>query len=392
MFLRQNGGVFPHPSHAAAPRILQLLPVTEDVPAAQRMLAVAGALKAQGGEMVVAGGHPRAEAQFRRAGVDHRPFSISRASLFQSSATQALLDTVFQRKLALIHVHGAESGLAAKAFAEAANLPLVMTCESLPRAQGFLSRRGLRKHISGRPVIVRSAFAAECLARDFGVAPDAIRVIAPGVDAAAYDEARVTAERAIALARAWSLADDARPVVLLPEARTDPQWLNWVLSAVVATEAADPLWLLVGDPAEAPHATRRIAQAGLADRVRWVDPCEDWPAAYKLASLVVSLPTAAPTFCDHALHAQAMGRPVVSTDSGAAIEAIQPGKTGWLVRHRDTGSLAYAVSAALDRDEILQGAMALAARNFILGHFSVRAMQAATLDVYREVLAARMGG
>lgn len=342
--------------------------------------------------MVVAGANSRAEAYFRRAGIDHRPFAVARDSLFYSSAAQALLDTVHQRALALVHVHGAEAGLAAKALAEAANLPLVMTCETLPRAQGFLGRRGTRKYIAGRPVIVRSAYAAECLQRDFAVAAAAIRIIPPGIDANAYCESRVTDERVIALARHWSLADDVRPVVLIPDAKPDAGWLNWVLSAASAANDTDALWLLAGAPGSSAQAGTRIAQSGVADRFRWVEGCEDWPAAYKLSSLVLSLPSAAPALCDHALHAQAMGRPVVTTDSGAGGEAIQPGKTGWLVRHRDTGSLAYAVSAALDRDGIIRHAMSLAARNFILGHFSLAAMQSATLDVYREVLARPIGG
>src|SRR6056297_335889 len=97
MFLRQNGGVSPHPSHAAAPRVLQLLPETPDISATQRTLAIAASLRAAGGEMVVAGANSRAEAYFRRAGIDHRPFAVARDSLLYSSAAQALLDTVHQR-------------------------------------------------------------------------------------------------------------------------------------------------------------------------------------------------------------------------------------------------------------------------------------------------------
>ncbi|NNU80997.1 glycosyltransferase [Halovulum dunhuangense] len=372
--------------------MLQLLPDQPALPATTRAIAVARALKAEGGEMVVAGGDPRTQHRLTRAGLDHRPYSGARTTLFQSSATQALLDTVHQRNLGLVHVHGFEGGLAARAFADAANLPLVMTCESLPRPSGFLGRRSARKHVSGRPVIVRSAYAADCLRRDFGLSGADVRVIAPGIDPAEFDALRVSPERVMAQAAAWGLSDDPRPVILVPEASADAHWLDWLGTAAADPALPDAVWVLIGQPEGEERAIARIAQGGARGRIRWVEACEDWAAAYKLAALVLSLPTEAPGLCDHALQAQAMGRPVITTDSGAGAEVVQPGKTGWLVRHRDAGSLVYAVSAALDRDEILQAAMAMAARNFIQTDFSVARMQTETLALYREVLSGRAGG
>lgn len=350
---------------------------------------MARALKGTGGEMVIAGGPPRLEIDTRRAGIDHRPYTPTRASLFHLSATQALLDTVDQRRLQLVHVHGCSGGLAAKAFAEAANLPLVMTCETLPQANGLLRRRAARKHFSGRPVIVRSAYAAECLRRDFAVPESAIRVIPPGIDLDTFDESRVSGARKLALLESWGLHDDVRPLILIPGASADPAWLGAVLTAAAAPDAPDAVWLLLGDAADATAARARIAGSAAASRVAWAETPEDWPAACKLASLVVSLPAHPPLICEHALAAQAMGRPVVTSDAGAGAETIQPGKTGWLVRARDPGSLVYAVSGALERDDIIRDAMAMAARAFVAQRFSVARMQAETLAVYEEALSAR---
>lgn len=340
--------------------------------------------------MVIAGGPPRLEVDTRRAGVDHRPYTAQRGSIFHLGATQALLDTVDQRRLQLVHVHGTAGGLAAKAFAEAANLPLVMTCDTLPATAGLLRRRSARKHISGRPVIVRSAFAAECLRRDFAVPEAAIRVIPPGIDLEAFDASRVSAPRTLALLQAWGLQDDMRPLILVPGASSDPAWLATVLAAAGAPDAPDAVWMLLGPESDASAARAKIAASGAAHRVAWAEAPEDWQAAYKLASLVVSLPANAPLICEHALCAQAMGRPVVTSDAGAGAETIQPGKTGWLVRARDPGSIVYAVSGALEREAIIRDAMAMAARSFVADRFSVGRMQAETLLVYQEALSARL--
>ena len=81
-----------------------------------------------------------------------------------------------------------------------------------------------------------------------------------------------------------------------------------------------------------------------------------------------------------------MGRPVAVNDIGGGAEMLEPGKTGWLVRDRDPGSLLYAVSASIGRETVLRNAMAMAARNFIATRFSVTAMQKATAEVYAKVL------
>lgn len=385
MLLRPSGGAAPQPIHGAAPRVLQLLPDRPSPSVTNASLALANALQAQGGVSVVAGGDTLTEARLSRASVDHRPFSSARTSLFQQSATQALLDTVHHRSIDLIHVHGTEAGLAAQAFADAANLPLVMTCDRLPTTSGFLSRRTARKTLSGRPVIVRSAYAASALQRDFGLAEGAVRVVRPGVDVTAFDADRVTAARTIALAGAWGLQDDARPVILVPEATADPQWMEWVLTAASAPDAPEAAWILCGQPEETARALALINRSPALGRVRWFAGCSDWGAAYKLAALVMSLPSSRLSHCPHPLQAQAMGRAVVASDMGGNGESIEPGKTGWLVRHRDVGSLIYAASAAMDREDIIRDAMSLAAKTFVRSRFGLARMQSEIVALYGEV-------
>ncbi|MEM8789475.1 MAG: glycosyltransferase [Pseudomonadota bacterium] len=388
MLLRQKGGVAPHPIPAAGPRVLQLLPDAAGTAATHAALALGGALQSAGGDIVIAGGSVQTHAHLRRAGIEHHPFSQSRTTLFQMAATQALLNLVHAREIDLIHVHGIEAGATARAFADAANLPLVMSVDDVPRG-GFLGRRSARRDLTGRPVVVPSDYAAQCLIRDHGLLPGSVRIVKPGIDLAAFDEAAVSAERTVAVAAHWGLMDDPRPVILVPGALADTAWLNWVLTAAVSTDAPDAVWILLGQPEHEETALRRIRDAGAAGRVAWVGECADWPAALKLSALVAALPLRAPMTSGPLLEAQAMGRTVVTTDSGACGEAIAPGKTGWIVRPRDPGSLVYAVSAAIERDQVIRGAMALAARRRIETAYAQDAAQAEMIAVYREVMGAR---
>ena len=82
-----------------------------------------------------------------------------------------------------------------------------------------------------------------------------------------------------------------------------------------------------------------------------------------------------------------MGRPVVAFDHGGAAETVQHGQTGFLVPPGDVAGLAQAIGGALDLPAQDREALGWRARVAVLDGFTTAAMQAATLAVYREVLA-----
>ena len=86
------------------------------------------------------------------------------------------------------------------------------------------------------------------------------------------------------------------------------------------------------------------------------------------------------------IEAQAMGRPVIGTDHGGAAETIEHGVTGWRVPPGDAAALAAALDAVLALPLAARLALGARARASVQAHFTVQAMQAATLDVYRAVL------
>ncbi len=105
-----------------------------------------------------------------------------------------------------------------------------------------------------------------------------------------------------------------------------------------------------------------------------------------LSDVVVSASTAPEGFGRVVIEAQAMARVVVGSDHGGAAETIEHGMTGFKVPPDDAEALARALDAALDMSEADRAAMGAAARAAVSARYTVAAMQAATIDVYREVL------
>ena len=131
---------------------------------------------------------------------------------------------------------------------------------------------------------------------------------------------------------------------------------------------------------------------GIGDRVRIVGHVEDVPAALMLSDVVVHASTRPEAFGRVVIEALAMGRPVIAADLGGPSETVEHGVTGWLTTAGDPGTLAHALEEALGLEPEARMALAHRARASVLKHYTVRAMQDATLDVYEAVLSGRAPG
>ena len=191
--------------------------------------------------------------------------------------------------------------------------------------------------------------------------------------------------------QSWRLADSVRSIVLLPGRLTSWKGQSVLIEALARIGRHDVCCVLVGsDQGRRRYADGLIRHAealGIADRVRLVGECDDMPAALMLADVVVHASTRPEAFGRVVIEAQAMGRPVIASDLGGPIETVEQGITGWRVPPGDAGALASAIEAALALPEEQRVALGERAREEVLQRCTVAAMQAATLEVYREVMA-----
>jgi glycosyltransferase involved in cell wall biosynthesis len=130
----------------------------------------------------------------------------------------------------------------------------------------------------------------------------------------------------------------------------------------------------------------RIAARGLDDRIHLVGHAEDMPAALLLADVVVHASTDPEAFGRTVIEAQAMRRPVIAADLGAPRETVEEAVTGWRISPGDPAALAQAIHWVLGLPEQERNAVGARARQAVLARYTTRAMQEATLAVYRELL------
>jgi glycosyltransferase involved in cell wall biosynthesis len=204
-----------------------------------------------------------------------------------------------------------------------------------------------------------------------------------------FDPDAVAGHRVARLALEWRLPHGAS-VVLLPGRLTSWKGQTVLIEALARLSGRNVCCVLVGsDQGRRRYSAGLIRQAealGVADRVRLVGECQDMPAALLLADVVVHASTQPEAFGRVVIEAQAMRRPVVASDLGAPIETVEHGVTGWRTPPGDAGALAAAIEMALALPPEELQALGCRARAAVLRGYTVGAMQAATLGVYRELM------
>ena len=239
----------------------------------------------------------------------------------------------------------------------------------------------------GERVIAISEHVARQVRLRHGVGEDRLRVIPRGADVVAFDPATLAPGRLVRLAEAWRLPAEA-PVIMLPGRLSRWKGQRELVQAFAAMRHRDAVLVLVGETAGrermAEYLRRLALGLGVADRLRLVGHCDDMPAAMRLASVVVSGSLLPEPF--GRVVVQAMERLVIATDHGGAAETVEHGVTGWRVAPLDRPAMAAALDHALDLPAAERDARGRAARDSVCRRYTVAAMQAATLDVYRELL------
>jgi glycosyltransferase involved in cell wall biosynthesis len=210
------------------------------------------------------------------------------------------------------------------------------------------------------------------IARDFGVDPNAFRVVPVGVET---DVFRPSGEPRVP-GRIVSVASSDSPM----------KGTRVLLEAIakLATER-DVELVMVGQPKPDGLVARAIDELDVSERVRFVSGLSDAALAMLLASAEVAVvPSLYEGFSIPAVEALACGTPLVATRAGAVPEVV--GECAVLVEPGDASAMAEALRDLLDDDERREW-VSVAGRLRVAERYTWPAAAAATVDVYREVLA-----
>jgi glycosyltransferase involved in cell wall biosynthesis len=380
-----------------APCVLQVLPALGQGGVERGTLDVARYLTRQGWRALVASSGGASEAELETIGATHLRLPLRSKNPITIRANAARLGRLIrERGVQLVHARSRAPAWSARYAARRCNVPFVTTFHGVYKgSDSLLKRRYNGIMASGERVIAISEFVGQHVRERYGVPAERLRVIHRGVDLDAFDPRAVAPERIARLAERWRVPSGTK-VVLLPGRLTRIKGHLLLLEALARMARRDFLCLMVGSAdavrGYAGEVERRIGAMGLGDVARLAGGCDDMPAAFSLAHVVVAPSIGPEAFGRVAVEAQAMGRPVVAADIGGLSETVMPAATGWLVPPNDADALAQALELALAMPEDSRARLAERARRFVERSFSLERMGRATLAVYRELLDDRPHG
>lgn len=217
-----------------------------------------------------------------------------------------------------------------------------------------------------------------------------IRLIFRGVDSNYFNQDRVDLTRVGKLKKTWNLGNRLK-VLMLPGRLTRLKGQMLFLKSLLHVKYSDYIAVLVGDTSDNPKYTEELKEFidknGLSNRAILVGYCDDMPAAFMLADIVLSASSTEPeAFGRTTVEAMAMGKPVIATAHGGSLETVVHGQNGWLVSPSDEKEMAIAIDKALSMSEDELHTLGENGKMRVQKRFATEAMCEQTMTYYNELL------
>jgi glycosyltransferase involved in cell wall biosynthesis len=381
---------------SAQPVIMQIIPELGPGGAEQGCIDIAAELMNSGAQAIVVSNGGARIHELARFGAVHINMPVHSKNPMVMWQNVGKLRSIIRRyNVNIVHARSRAPAWSALQACKKTGANFMTTCHAPYNIEGESKRFYNSSIARGERVIAISETVARYLRDNYKLDNSRIRVIPRGIALEKFHPTAVTPERLITLSRQWRVPDGAN-IIMMPGRITRWKGHQVLIEAIARLGRRDIFCVMIGSDQGRNEYRREledtISHKGLSGRVRIVDHCNDMPAAYMLATVVVSASTDPEGFGRVPVEAQAMGRPIIATDHGGAQETIIRGETGWLVKPGDPAALENAIHEALALNPTQRAILATRAMSHIAANFTREQMADKTLNVYAELLQGKVLG
>jgi glycosyltransferase involved in cell wall biosynthesis len=384
----------------AGATILQIVPKLDEEPAARSAVNIAHLLLLAGARALIAAEGGPLVHELTTAGGEWIPMTNATINPLRLRRNARQLEQLIgHERIDIVHAYDAGAAWSARTAASQVACWFVTSLPDVPLYTGLRGRYASAL-AQGHRVIAPSNYAAGPIMERHGLAAEQITIVPRVIDTATYDPAAVSQERAEAQRERWRVAPDDR-VIMIP-GRVAP-WNGQMLvpemaRALVDSGARGFVFVFVGEGTThakyAREVLKRAQNMDVDDLTRMTGHSTDMPAAFAAADFVLVPALEAPLLGRVVAQAQAMGRPVITSDIGMLAEHVvtpprmpEDVRTGWVVNAGDATEFAQALDAALALSGSRYRQMSARARQFAEYMFSPESVADAMRSVYTSLLA-----
>ena len=372
------------------PVVLQIIPELSTGGAEQGCIDIADALVQAGAHAIVVSNGGSRLHDLARTRATHIDLPVhSKNPLIMWKNVYSLRRIIKEHKVDIVHVRSRAPAWSALKACESTNAHYMTTCHNPYNFHNSAKKFYNSAMTKGERVIAISHHVAQYMHEHYGLDETTMRLIPRGIPMDKFHPSLVTSERLVKLTKEWRIPD-GKNIIMLPGRLARWKGHSDLIKAIALIKRKDAFGLIIG-PDKGHTEYRReletlIKEKGLESDIRMVDNCNDMPAAYMLSTVVVSASTSPEGFGRIPVEAQAMGRPIVATNHGGAMETVLHGETGWLVPPGNPQRLAQAIQEALALTPEQRVVLAGRSMQHVHENFTKELMANRTLDVYAELL------
>ncbi|MEM1286918.1 MAG: glycosyltransferase family 4 protein [Pseudomonadota bacterium] len=363
-----------------------MIPELETGGAERTTIDIANALVEAGHDawVVSEGGRMVGELDAR---VRHMPMRVkSKNPITIVANAQRLAMLSRHQGIDILHARSRAPAWSAYLAARRTGLPFVTTYHGAYKASTGAKLWYNSVMARGHAVIANSRFTATSISIQFRFARERITVIPRGSDLTAFEGSAEPYD--------WGLPAGSKVIVQIARL-TEWKGQRVALQAISALPA-DVHLILCGDDQGRTRYTDDLkslaAELGVDRRVHFVGHVD--PARALATADICIVPSVEPeAFGRAAVEAQAAGVPVIVSKHGAVSETVlappqvsDEKRTGWHVPVGDAEALSASVEHVLSLAPTTRKAHLSRARDHVRAHYSVQAMQEATLRVYASLM------
>jgi glycosyltransferase involved in cell wall biosynthesis len=312
--------------------------------------------------------------------------------------TAVLIRLARERKCDAIHALGRAAAWSAFMAARLSGIPFVTSWYKGFREQNIFKHLYNGIMARGDRVVALSEQIAQLIHDRYGTPWERIAVVPTSIAFERFDPASVSRARVETMRRAWGVKPDTK-VILITGRILRRKGHHVVVRAVKRLKdmgLKDFLCVFVGEDRGRTRYTGElwdlVLATGTMDVIRMAAPVADMPAAYAVASVVVSAAVQPEGLQRAILEAQAMARPVLVSELAAGPEVVLTAPavpenriTGLRFQSGDDAALTAALLRVFSMPEPTRATIGARGRDWVLGHFNAAVVAEQTLQLYREI-------
>jgi glycosyltransferase involved in cell wall biosynthesis len=371
------------------PVILQVLPELRSGGVERGTIEIARAIVQAGGKSLVASSGGPMVTQLQKVGAEHITLPLASKNPITIWLNSLRLARIIRKyNVDIIHARSRAPAWSAWFAAQKTGCHFITTFHGTYGLKNKYKKQYNSIMTRGERVIAISHFIANHILENYEIAPQKLRIIHRGVDLSLFNPNRHSTQHMIELSKEWRLPEEY-PLILFPGRFARWKGQEVFIKALARLPHRNFFAVLLGDDKGHENYRQEIEQLivdlGLSGHVRIANHTHYITEAYMLSKLVVATSVQPEAFGRVVLEAQAMGKPVITTNHGGPQETVIDKETGLLIEPNDVDALATAINDVLSMPQDLQEQVE---RDSIANAqlFSLEKMCEQTIRVYLELL------